>query len=347
MSDAKVSIIVPIYNCERYLDRCIKSILDQTYTNIELLLVDDGSNDNSYSICKRFEKFDNRVKVFNQVNSGASAARNVGIANSSGEYLMFVDADDYIENRMLEALINKAISENADYVMCGLTVDVYNSKGSIISSVESNLNPRTILGNINIPSNILDLVENEKISGPCCKLIKTDIIKKNGILMPHHISLQEDLYFNLKVLEHVNIMSVIGGTYYHYNKGLGESVTTRYYHNKYEMTNEVHDLLIEFYISRCKDVSILKKIKFIYIKNTYAAFINLFHNDCMLSIKEKKKYIKKVISSEKYTDMVSGANKIGVKFQLLILILRVKNKTLIYYSSKLFGVMKYSFGFRY
>ena len=163
MTTKKISIIVPVYNCEKYLIKCINSILDQSYANLELLLYDDGSVDNSNSICKEFEKLDKRVKVFNQNNSGASVARNIGIENSTGEYLMFVDADDYIEDSMLKVLIEKAEVEKADFVMCGMTVDYYNSKGNLLSSIECNIKSRTIRGNINIPLNIIDLVEDEKI----------------------------------------------------------------------------------------------------------------------------------------------------------------------------------------
>jgi len=347
MYKKKVSIIVPIYNCENLLARCIKSILSQSYVNFELILVDDGSTDNSNTICREFEAIDDRVIVFLQKNSGASAARNVGIINSLGEYIMFVDADDYIENDMLQKLVNKAESENADFVMCGMTIDTYNKKGDLISSIECNLTPRVILGNMNIPKNIVDLVENEKINGPYCKLIKGDLIRKNNIKMPNHICLQEDLYFNLKILEHVQKMIVIEGCYYHYTKGLGKSVTSRYYPDKYEMINEVHDLLLTYYYERCNDPSIINRIKYIYIKNTFASFINLFHKDCNLTKDEKLNYIKRIINSKKYNEMISSAYKPGLKYKILLLLLRTKNKMLIYFSSKCFYIMKYSLGFRY
>ncbi|WP_270474902.1 glycosyltransferase family 2 protein [Clostridium cochlearium] len=347
MSQEKVSIIVPVYNCEKYICRCIESILSQSYTSFEIILVDDGSKDNSNTICKKFKDIDKRVKVFYQENSGASVARNCGLENSSGEYIMFVDADDHIDSNMLQELVNVAKREESDFVMCGMVVDTYNSKRDLISSVEYNLTPRIILGNNNIPLNIVDLVENEKISGPCCKLIRRDIIKQYEIEMPPHISLQEDLYFNLKVLEHVNKMCVIDGCYYHYNKGLDESVTSRYYPNKYEMTNEVHELLIRFYEDRCNDKEILARIKYIYIKNIYAAFINLFHPECKMSKKRKLENIRMIIKSDKYENMIISAYKKGLKYNILKLVLKTRNSKLIYYVSKLFYIMKYKLGFRY
>lgn len=347
MNNKKVSIIVPIYNCAKYLCSCIESILSQSYANLELILVDDGSLDNSNDICIKYKVSDKRVKVFCQENSGASVARNLGIKNVSGEYLMFVDADDYIEKNMLQELVETAERKSADYVMCGMIVDTYNKQGNLISSLKSNQYQRTIIGNKNIPENIIDLVENESLSGPYCKLIKMNIINENLIKMPSEIYLQEDLYFNLRVLEHVHKICVLENCYYHYNKGIGGSVTSRYYQNKYDMTNEVHDLLFKFYEDRCADKEIIARIKYIYIKNSYAAFINLFHKDCKLAKKEKVKFIRDITNSPKYNFMVLTANRCGFKYKLIKFILMTKNSTLIYWISKVFYKMKYSYGLKY
>ena len=343
----KVSIIVPIYNCEKTLKICVDSILKQTYKNIEVILVDDGSSDSSYDICKKFESIDQRINVFRQENDGASSARNLGILHSNGKYIMFVDADDYIENNMLQTLIDKAETENADFVMCGMTLDTYNSNGDLISSKECSLVPRTISGNNNIPSNIIDLVENEKINGPCSKLIKKSIIKDNQIIMPEHITLQEDLYFNLKILEKIEKMVVIEGCYYHYVKRQFESATTKYFLNRFEMTNEVHDLLLKYYYKRCDNQNIINLVKYIYIKNTFAGIINLFHKNCKLSKNEKLIYIRSIIDSNKYNEMISTAFKPGLKYKILISLLRSKSTILIYYTSRCFFVMKHSFGLGY
>lgn len=347
MCDKKVSIVVPVYNCETYLSDCIKSIIIQTYTNIEILLVNDGSTDSSYNICEIFENLDKRIKVFNQKNSGASVARNVGIDNSTGKYIMFVDADDHIEETMVEVLVAKAESEQADFIICGMTVDFYDKKGRLLTSNDHSLKPRIISENNNIPANILDLVENEKISGPVCKLIKLDVIRKHEIKMPTHISLQEDLFFNIKVLEQIEKVIVVEGCYYHYRKGRDESVTSRYYHNKYEMTNEVHDLLLNFYTEKCDNSNVINRIKYVYIKNTYASFINLFHADCHLSRKAKINYISNIVMSCKYKSMISCAFKPGMKYGVLKAILRTKNVELIYYSSKFIFILKHLFKFKY
>ena len=113
-----ISIIVPVYNVEDYVEKCINSIINQTYENIEIIIINDGSTDNSYEICKRFK--DKRIKLFTIKNKGLSGARNYGISKSKGKYLAFVDSDDYIENNMIEVLYNNLIKEDADLSCCSL-----------------------------------------------------------------------------------------------------------------------------------------------------------------------------------------------------------------------------------
>lgn len=115
--DKLVSIIVPVYKVERYLDKCVSSILEQSYHNIEIILVDDGSPDNSGKLCDQYLT-DPRVKVIHQKNMGLSGARNTGIDNSTGDYLMFIDSDDYIDKDMVRYLVDKSEQENADIVIC-------------------------------------------------------------------------------------------------------------------------------------------------------------------------------------------------------------------------------------
>lgn len=114
----KVTIITPVYNAEKYLESCIDSILTQTHKDIELLLIDDGSTDLSGYICDRYAAEDNRVSVFHKSNGGVSSARNFGIDNANGDWIMFVDGDDWIDTKFIEKMLTKAADEDADIVMC-------------------------------------------------------------------------------------------------------------------------------------------------------------------------------------------------------------------------------------
>ena len=119
----KISVIVPVYKAEEYLHRCVDSILAQSYTDFELILVNDGSPDNSGAICDEYAAKDNRIKVIHKENGGVASARQCGIDNATGEYTIHADPDDWVEPTMLEELYNKAVEENADMVICDFYLD--------------------------------------------------------------------------------------------------------------------------------------------------------------------------------------------------------------------------------
>ena len=119
MNKNKISIIIPIYNIENYIENCIKSVIEQTYSNIEVLLINDGSTDHSFEICQKCAGIDNRIKVINKKNGGLSDARNCGIENASGQYLMFVDGDDFIHSCACEILLRNLINTQADIAIGG------------------------------------------------------------------------------------------------------------------------------------------------------------------------------------------------------------------------------------
>ena len=118
--NSKISIIVPIYNVEKYLRKCIDSILNQSYDNLQIILVDDGSPDNCPKICDEYLNKDNRIQVIHKSNGGLSSARNAGIKVANGKYIAFIDSDDYIELNMIEKLVNAIEKSNADLCICGI-----------------------------------------------------------------------------------------------------------------------------------------------------------------------------------------------------------------------------------
>lgn len=118
-----VSIIIPVYNVALYLERCLNSVLSQTYENYEVIIVNDGSTDNSLEICKRYSKQYKRIKTYDQVNQGVSAARNFGLSRANGEYICFIDADDFVSDIYIDTLYTNMIMTNADISICNSTRD--------------------------------------------------------------------------------------------------------------------------------------------------------------------------------------------------------------------------------
>ena len=146
-----ISIIVPVYNSEKYLEKCISSILNQTYKNIEIIIVDDGSKDKSVEICDNFSKNNKNIKVFHKKNEGVSIARNYGISKAKGDYILFIDSDDTIAKEMIYSLYNNLVDNDADISMCNIIridengeyVDEFNKK-------ELDKNPTITVMNISV-----------------------------------------------------------------------------------------------------------------------------------------------------------------------------------------------------
>ena len=132
----KVTVVVPVYNAEKYLTECLESIQRQTYSNIEIILVDDGSKDSSPALCDAFQKKDNRIKVVHKMNEGAGKSRNKGIEMATGDYILFVDSDDYIKSDMYQILYENIIKAKADISICDVLMVKENA--NISDSLEDN-----------------------------------------------------------------------------------------------------------------------------------------------------------------------------------------------------------------
>lgn len=196
----KVSIIVPIYNVEQYLNKCIDSLLNQTLQDIEIILVDDGSTDNSGEIAKNFaEKNPNKIKYYRKENGGLSDARNYGIPYATGEYIAFLDSDDYIEKNAYEEMYNKAIEENSDYVECDFIWEYPNK--SKIDKQEYYFGKKEMMKNVRVVA--------------WNKLIKRELITTNNIFFPKGLR-YEDVEFTYKLIPYLDRTSYVSKPFIHY-----------------------------------------------------------------------------------------------------------------------------------
>ena len=188
MNNEKITVVVPIYNAEQFLEKCLKSIVEQTYQNLEIILVNDGSTDKSKEICERFNESDERIILINKENGGVSSARNRGIEESTGKYIIFIDADDYIEKEMFETLAEDLFKNKVDISMCGFkTVDINGNILGESSPMENRyFDVKTFRRNLFDDRYYGDLVWN--------KLFKLEIIKE------HNIRFREDIHINENVL---------------------------------------------------------------------------------------------------------------------------------------------------
>ena len=233
-----ISIIVPVYNTEKYLDRCIQSILAQTYNDFELLLINDGSTDSSGAICDRYAEQDSRVRVFHKENGGVSSARNVGLNNAEGEYIIFVDSDDYMKSQMCEILYNTLNREQADIVICGTEET---GGGFWKPRNNENYNRESFFENFG------ELLQTELLSPPWNKIFIKSRIKH---YFRDDISFGEDLVFNLQYLFHCNKISFITASPYFHTKDNNESLVVRFPRKRLLDIENVWKVIDEFIIDK-------------------------------------------------------------------------------------------------
>jgi glycosyltransferase involved in cell wall biosynthesis len=204
-----ISVIVPVFDAAKYLSRCIDSILSQNYIDFELILVNDGSTDDSLAICKRYADKDTRVIVVDKPNGGASSARNRGLDVAKGDFLCFVDADDYVSQNYLDDLYHDICRDNdIDLVMHGM-IQIKGEKQIIISLPSSKtykLDDGSFFKDVNL----------FKFCGPCCKLFRRDILSEYHIRFLECIIYSEDYDFFAKYLGHCNQVTISDKQNYFY-----------------------------------------------------------------------------------------------------------------------------------
>ena len=195
----KISIIVPVYNVEKYLERCIRSIISQTYSNWEAILIDDGSTDSSGELCDEIAKIDGRIKVFHKQNEGLGITRNYGIRHADGDYIFFLDSDDFIEKNALMTLCKKAIETDSDIVIGNF----YYKENKVKLPIEKGLyKDEEIIRNI-----VLRIIgsnpgtADQLTPSSCGKIYKRNIFIEENIWFPSERELiWEDLAFNYKYM---------------------------------------------------------------------------------------------------------------------------------------------------
>ncbi|MBQ8795843.1 MAG: glycosyltransferase family 2 protein [Clostridia bacterium] len=317
-----VSIIVPVYNAEKTLERCVRSLIEQTYSNIEIILVNDGSKDDSLLICRQFEKNDNRVIVVDKPNGGVSSARNAGLDIANGEFVMFCDSDDWVEKKWCEILVN---SFESDYmVMCGFYTEgkqnvlPYETKANTTCKTyeKTDFSLLYLLG-FNVPWN---------------KIYDRMVIEKNLLRFDERFNNGEDYLFNLKYLSRIEKKIIfLDKCLYHYVWSNAGSLSSSNNSNKFE-----HDRLL--YTETNDTVSnITNNIS----TNYYDVFFSLFEKSITsvlssnLSFFLKKKELHKILKSKEYQEVAKkstiSSNGVYRKVYqlgspiLVILLYRIKN----------------------
>lgn len=282
----KISIIVPVYRAERFIKKCVESILHQTLYDIELILVDDGSPDRSGLICDQYAENDIRVKVIHQSNAGVSCARNNGIKVANGEYITFVDADDWIEPEMYKELYRYACEEFADVVMCDATT-VF-SDGKTQSDTITQLSENSILYKSDFtPSLLLEM------AGSACRCIYKNnryndkLLKTDCFQFPLGVKFSEDRIFNLYAFGNALRVFYVKKAFYNRYVNL-ESAVHSFHADYFEIVKTAHFGILSAIEQMWEDDDEIRKAYMgQFIGGAFAAINNYYYKTCPWNLKQK------------------------------------------------------------
>ena len=311
-----ISVIVPVYNMEKYLEKCVKSILNQDYKDIELILVDDGSKDSSPAMCDEFAKQDERIKVIHKANGGQGSARNMGLDIAKGDYISFIDSDDWIEPDMYTNLFDIAQENNADLAICEVALN--EEDGSVLK--KKRLNGTLVMTRDEAFSHRFDGSEIVTDS-PCNKLYKKELFE--NLRYPENRLLEDSalMYLILDRVEKVVSSEKVG---YNVRCDMG-SVSRRKYNKKRCDTIITYTEMADFLSSK------EEYKKFVSVANSYIAGAIFFNAGEMYGVdfegkKETEEHIKKCAK-----ELLSSGRVLSSKNKILLNLISV--------SPKLFGVI--------
>ncbi len=249
----RISVIVPFYNVEGYIEKCLETLVNQTFQDIEIILVNDGSKDRSEEIAKKFaNRYENKIVYLEKENGGLSSARNFGLAHARGEYVAFVDSDDYIEKNMYEKMYNLIIKERSDMVECDFYWEYPNKKKIDTGKLYNNKN---------------QMLENVRVVA-WNKLIKKEIIDKHGIEFPNGYQ-YEDVEFTYKLIPYIQKVSFLKEPMVHYIQR-----TKSISNSQNEKTMQIFDVLehvINYYKENGLYKNYEKELEYIYVRYAFCS----------------------------------------------------------------------------
>ena len=262
-----VSVIIPVYNAEKYLKECVDSVIIQTYEKLDIVLVDDGSKDNSLKICNKYYKNDERVQVIRKENGGPMSACIAGVQAAKGEYFMFMDSDDWIDIDTIEELVGKTSQNKKEMICSNYIIEKANQSIPIKQSMKPGVYDRTAIEKQLFPV-ILGNEERRIHGSRCMKLISRELIINNLAHTDLNVTMGEDLYLIfLAILDAERIVVVEDGYYYHY-RFVDSSLVHRYKPHMYQEVRQLYDYMQKVIESKVTE-EVQKKVFLQKLKQEY------------------------------------------------------------------------------
>ncbi len=336
-----ISVIMPVYNVENYLDKAVESVLGQTYGNLELILVDDRSPDNCSRKCDEWAARDIRVKVIHKpVNEGLGLARNTGMQLAQGHYIMFMDSDDWIEDGMLEGMLKAATAHNSDIVICGYSQDYADKAGNVNYSVRVSIPELKADGRQAVLKAAIEIDYAKLFSFAWNKLYSANLIKRNGCLFTK-TKLIEDFLFNIVVFGYTERITVISEIFYHYIKPLHSTLLSAFCENYQEIIDlrfvKAQEILAEAGVYKGRTRSMLC---FIYVKHIFARLERDCWPESKMRLIERYEAVTKMLLLEPVKEAVCFSKSYSTSGLLMNFVLKTKNAFIITVGAKLLWLVK-------
>lgn len=340
-NNIKISVIMPVYGVEKFVGKAIESILSQTLTEFEFLIVDDGTKDRSGIICDEYAAKDSRITVIHKENGGAPSARNAAIPLAKGKYMYFMDSDDWAESTMLEDMYNLAEQNNAQYVVTGYYIDTYYSDTEYVS--QEQFQPDEVFSSQqDFRKNAYRLFDQNLLYTPWNKLYLSEYIIENGLLFPDVF--WDDFPFNLSVIKDVERVVVSENKYYHFMRARAESETAKYRPDMYEKREEENEWLQGLYkYWNIDDANSKEFLARRYIERFIGCVENITNPDCNLKGEEKRAIIKDMLKNPNVKKSLQGTKPNSLYMKIMLIPYRLNSTALIYLESSVITYIKRNF----
>lgn len=337
MGDIRISIIMPVYNVEQYVGKAIESILEQTFTDYELLIVDDGTKDQSGVICDEYAQKDARIHVIHKENGGAPSARNTAIDIARGTYVYFMDSDDWAERTMLQDMYDMAEKHQAQLVVCGYYIDTYYGSKHLTEKIC--VDNRVYTDAASFREQSYRYFDRNMLYTPWNKLYRLDYLNAYKLRFPD--TLWDDFPFNISYIRHVERVVVTTNAYYHFIRARADSETAAYRADLYEKREEEHGWMEQLY--REWGVESEKTREMIYrryIERMVGCIANVTSSKCTLSKKEQRAAIRKMLHNPRVDEALAAARPRSGYMRLMLIPIRWKNTWLTWLESAVITLVK-------
>lgn len=335
----RFSIIMPVYNVENYLSSAIESVLSQSFSDFELILVNDASTDSSPLICEKYAKNDNRIKTIHKpINQGLSQARNTGLDKSVGEYIWFIDSDDFIAQDSLQ-IINQNLKENLDILVFGINRFFQNKNEKTYK--QENLKPNSFLAKTKsqIGTLLIDLNKTKVFPFAWNKVYRRKFLQQSNVKFTD-IKLIEDFLFNIDIFYRADEILVIDKILYNYRRPFHQTLVNTYCKDFFNLVKQKFFLEKEFLQKTdCATAENLQYIYFIFVKHLISYFIRNQSPQANLNVKQQKQLIAEALK-DKLTQKILDKYNPTSKMKIVLKILKSNNPTACYVLSFVIRILR-------